>query len=93
MLQQSARYVLIRRLPSFARKKGKSTNPSDPGRDEYRQSNTMGAEFRHWRRAKIGRRFRLFFRYDTKALVVIFAWGSLISAIPRLLSDQGVRSI
>lgn len=47
---------------------------SDPGRDEYRQGNTMGAEFRHWRRAKIGRRFRLFFRYDTKARVIIFAW-------------------
>jgi toxin YhaV len=48
--------------------------PADPGRDDYRQGNTMGGEFRHWRRAKIGRRFRLFFRYDTKAQVIIFAW-------------------
>jgi toxin YhaV len=48
--------------------------PSDPARDDYRQGNTLGREYRHWRRAKIGRRFRLFFRYDSKAKVIIFAW-------------------
>ena len=48
--------------------------PSDPNRDEYRQGNTMGPAFRHWRRAKIGRRFRLFFRFDSKAKIIIFAW-------------------
>src|SRR3546814_17622277 len=48
--------------------------PSDPSRDEYRQGNTLGAAYRHWRRAKIGRRFRLFFRYDSKANVIVFAW-------------------
>jgi len=50
------------------------TIPSDPAREEYRQGNTMGTIYRHWRRAKIGRRFRLFFRYDTKAKVIVFAW-------------------
>jgi len=48
--------------------------PSDPNREEYRQGNTMGPAFRHWRRAKIGRRFRLFFRFDSKSKVIIFAW-------------------
>ena len=48
--------------------------PSDPSREEYRQGNTMGADYRHWRRAKIGRRFRLFFRYDSKVKVIVFAW-------------------
>ncbi len=48
--------------------------PSDPSRNEYRQGNTLGAAYRHWRRAKIGRRFRLFFRYDSKANVIVFAW-------------------
>lgn len=47
---------------------------SDPSRDEYRQGNTMGTAYRHWRRAKLGRRFRLFFRYDSKAKVIVFAW-------------------
>ena len=48
--------------------------PSDPNREEYRRGNTMGAAFRHWRRAKIGRRFRLFFRFDSKTKIIIFAW-------------------
>ena len=34
----------------------------------------MGNAFRHWRRAKIGRRFRLFFRFDSKTKIIIFAW-------------------
>ena len=50
------------------------TVPSDPSRDEYRQGNTMGPAFRHWRRANLGRRFRLFFRFDSKTRIIIFAW-------------------
>ncbi|MDD3554596.1 MAG: type II toxin-antitoxin system YhaV family toxin [Deltaproteobacteria bacterium] len=48
--------------------------PSDPHRDVYLLGNTMGPAFRHWRRAKIGRRFRLFFRFDSKSRIIIFAW-------------------
>ena len=48
--------------------------PNDPSRDEYRQGNTMGPAYRHWRRAKLGRRYRLFFRYDSKAKVIVYAW-------------------
>ena len=48
--------------------------PQDPARDEYRQGNTLGASYRHWRRARVGRRFRLFFRYDAKAKVIVYAW-------------------
>ncbi len=48
--------------------------PIDPNREDYRQGNTMGADFRHWRRAKIGRRFRLFFRFDSKSKVIVYAW-------------------
>jgi len=48
--------------------------PSDPNREEYRQGNTLGPAFRHWRRAKIGQRFRLFFRFDSKTRIIIFAW-------------------
>jgi len=50
------------------------TIPSDPTRTEYRQGNTLGTAYRHWRRAKIGRRFRLFFRYDERAKIIVFAW-------------------
>ena len=48
--------------------------PQDPSRAEYRQANSLGRGYRHWRRAKIGRRFRLFFRYDAKARVIVYAW-------------------
>jgi toxin YhaV len=48
--------------------------PSDPAREEYRQGNTLGSSHRHWRRAKLGRRYRLFFRYDSKAKVIVYAW-------------------
>ncbi len=48
--------------------------PTDPGRDEYRQGNTLGPAHRHWRRAKIGRRFRLFFRYDSNSKTIVYAW-------------------
>ena len=48
--------------------------PTNPNDDRFRQGNTMGPEFRHWRRAKIGRRFRLFFRFDSKSRIIIFAW-------------------
>ncbi len=48
--------------------------PQDPSRDAYRQGTTLGRHYRHWRRARIGRRFRLFFRYDTRAKVIVYAW-------------------
>ena len=48
--------------------------PQDPSRAEYRQGKTLGTPYRHWRRARIGRRLRLFFRYDSKAKVIVHAW-------------------
>ena len=48
--------------------------PQDPSRDEYRQGNTLGPRHRHWRSARIGRRLRLFFRYDARAKVIVYAW-------------------
>ena len=48
--------------------------PQDPSRAEYRQGNTLGTRYRHWRRARIGRRFRLFFRYDARARVIVYTW-------------------
>lgn len=48
--------------------------PLDPAREDFRQGNTLGAANRHWRRAKVGRRFRLFFRYDSTARIIVYAW-------------------
>lgn len=64
------------------------TVPINPNCEEYRQGNTLGSAFRHWRRAKLGRRFRLFFRFDTKARVIIYAWVN----DERTLRSSGSRS-
>ncbi|HEV2160685.1 MAG TPA: type II toxin-antitoxin system YhaV family toxin [Stellaceae bacterium] len=48
--------------------------PQDPSRREYRQGDTLGDEYKHWFRAKFFQRFRLFFRYQTKSKVIVFAW-------------------
>lgn len=48
--------------------------PRDPAAPEYSLGNTLGPAHRHWRRAKFLGRFRLFFRYSSKANVIIYAW-------------------
>ena len=51
------------------------TIPSDPTRADYRQGGTLGSDRKHWFMAKFGNgRFRLFFRFDSKAKIIIFAW-------------------
>jgi toxin YhaV len=49
--------------------------PRDPLAPEFRQGNTLGREHRHWFRAKFaGNRFQLFFRADSQAKVIVYAW-------------------
>lgn len=48
-----------------------SRQPGDP---KYRQDETLGEEYRHWFRAKFHQRFRLFFRYDSRARLIVYAW-------------------
>jgi toxin YhaV len=48
--------------------------PDDPSRDDYRQGSDLGTTYRHWRRAKLGRRFRVFFRFDSRSRVIVYAW-------------------
>lgn len=47
--------------------------PGDPSRDAFRHCNIAEPAHSNWRCAKIGRRFRLFFRYDARAKVIVFA--------------------
>jgi toxin YhaV len=49
--------------------------PRNPLAPEFRQGNTLGSAHRHWFRAKFGaNRFRLFFRADSAARIVVYAW-------------------
>lgn len=48
--------------------------PRDPNALAYQLGNTLGPSHRHWRRAKFLQRFRLFFRFDSTAKVIVYAW-------------------
>jgi toxin YhaV len=49
--------------------------PRDPLAAAFRQGNTLGPAHRHWFRAKFGaNRFRLFYRADSTARIVVYAW-------------------
>jgi len=48
--------------------------PKDPSAPEFRQGSTLGADNRHWFRAKFHERFRLFYRFSSKEKVIVYAW-------------------
>jgi toxin YhaV len=49
--------------------------PQDPTKVEFRQGHTLGPTHKHWFRAKFAQgRFRLFFRYNLAAKIIIYAW-------------------
>jgi toxin YhaV len=48
--------------------------PKDPNSPEFRQGNTLGANNRHWFRAKFHARYRLFYRFSSQKKVIIYAW-------------------
>jgi toxin YhaV len=49
--------------------------PVYPAHERWYQGNTLGTEFRLWKRAQFGQNhFRLFFRYDRVSKVIVYAW-------------------
>ena len=49
--------------------------PQDPTDKRYRLGGTLGENRKHWFRDKFGNgRFRLFFRYDLRAKVIVYVW-------------------
>ncbi len=48
--------------------------PQNPANPAYRQGGPLGVAFTHWHRAKFFQQYRLFFRYDLKAKIIIYAW-------------------
>ncbi|MCY3879881.1 MAG: type II toxin-antitoxin system YhaV family toxin [Rhodobacteraceae bacterium] len=48
--------------------------PADPGASVFRQGNTLGKHRKHWFRAKFLQQYRLFFRFDSSAKVIVLAW-------------------
>jgi toxin YhaV len=48
--------------------------PADPGAPSFRQGDTLGGDRKHWFRAKLFQQYRLFFRFDGAAKVIVLAW-------------------
>lgn len=48
--------------------------PVDPGAPVFRQGDTLGEHRKHWFRAKFLQQYRLFFRFDSAAKVIVLAW-------------------
>ena len=50
--------------------------PADPAGDVFGQGDTLGADYKHWFRAKFLQQFRLFFRYQQtgRSKIIILAW-------------------
>jgi len=74
--EDSARYVkknATKRLAAIV-KLAFDVIQQDPARAEYRQGATLGADRKHWFRAKFFQQYRLFFRYHVGAKVIVYAW-------------------
>lgn len=48
--------------------------PQNPEDKNYLLGNTLGPEFKQWRRAKFSGQYRLFFRFDSRLRVIIYCW-------------------
>jgi toxin YhaV len=48
--------------------------PADPAHPSYRMGDTLGKQYKHWFRAKFFQQYRLFFRFQESARIIIFAW-------------------
>lgn len=48
--------------------------PTDPGHKRFEQGDTLGSTRKYWRRAKFYQQYRLFFRFNMAAKVVVLAW-------------------
>lgn len=49
--------------------------PKDPGAARYRHGGTIPGGHREWFRGKTGNgRYRLFYRYDSTARIIVYAW-------------------
>lgn len=48
--------------------------PADPGAPAFRQGDTLCDHRKHWFRAKFFQQYRLFYRFNSDAKVIVLAW-------------------
>lgn len=62
------------KLLAMVRRLVRDIVPTDPNAAEFQLGNTLGAQHRHWRRARFSGRFRLFFRFHSPSATIVYAW-------------------
>ena len=55
--------------------------PADPANPNWRIGNSLGPENKAWKRAKFGGQYRLFFRYDSRARIIVYGWANDVSTL------------
>ena len=50
--------------------------PADPGATASRQGGTLGDDRKHWFEAKFFQQYRLFYRFNSDAKVIVVAWAN-----------------
>lgn len=55
--------------------------PANPANTAWRLGNSLGSENKAWKRAKFGGQYRLFFRYDSKAQIIVYGWANDTSSL------------
>lgn len=48
--------------------------PADPSAPAFRQGDTLGDHRKHWFRAKFFQQYRLFYRFNSDAKVIVLSW-------------------
>ena len=48
--------------------------PKNPNISDYRQGLTLGKDHKHWFRAKFFQQYRLFFRFESAAKIIVYSW-------------------
>lgn len=68
--------------------------PRDPGNPAFRQGSTLGGERSHWFRAKTGNgRYRLFYRFQSAARIIVYAWVNDESSLRTYGSPTDVYAV
>ncbi len=48
--------------------------PAEPNASKFRQGDTLGIKRKHWFRAKFLQQYRLFYRFNMDAKIIVLAW-------------------
>lgn len=83
------------KLLAYVNKTVKEIVPADPFDRQFLLGNTLGREYRHWRRAKssLPPRYRLFFQVDSEKKSIIYVWLNSESTLRKAGAKTDVYAV